>query len=195
MRLTSTTTHPNCRVQNTTPIESDIVQFVDVSPSHSEGHAHDSFPQLSPDVDDLLALQTMTLEEDQTLTQSQPTQITDTQCAAFEETTPQDNSTPYDLQSSLLTDTQTAAESLPTTLPVQPDPLLQPTEVTDTQLAASHTSEATAQDHQPHLFNASPDASTSPNVPISSDASEQITTQPAERPARNTGQKTSALRP
>ena len=69
--------------KNTTPIESHIAQLVDVSPSHSEGDAHDSFTQLSPDIDDLLALQTMALEENTTLTQSQPTQITDTQCAAF----------------------------------------------------------------------------------------------------------------
>ncbi len=142
-------------------------------------------------------------------------QITETRCAAPEQTTPRDSPTPHDSQSSPLTDTRTVTVSQPATCPVplhpllhttkvtdtqlaesasasasraisqvllpgQPHSLLQPTEVTDKQLAASHTSEATLQDHQPHPTDTSPNTSTSPYTPLSSDAPKQATAQPAQ---------------
>ena len=172
----------------TTPIELDNIQPVSIS--HSIPKNTPTTPQArpSPNVEEILALQTITLEEGGPLTQSQPTQITDTQCAAFvvaQEIPSQDNHPLSVLHTPSLTDTQVAAtESLPVTLSGQLDSLLQPTEVTDTQLAASHTSEATVQDHQPHPIDASPNTSTSPYIPLSSDAPKQVTTQPAQTYSR-----------
>ena len=65
-------------------------------------------------------------------------------------------------------------------LPGQPHSLLQPTGVTDKQLAVSHTSVATLPGHQPHPTDTSPNTSTSPYTPLSSDAPKQATIQPTQ---------------
>ena len=104
----------------TTPIESDNIQPVSISHSTPKNTPTTPQARLSPNVDEILALQTITLEEGGPLTQSQPTQITDTQCAAFvvaQKIPSQDNHPLRVLHTPSLTDTQVAAtESPPVTL-------------------------------------------------------------------------------
>ena len=104
--------------------------------------------QSSPNVDELLALQAMSLEEENiTPTQSQPTRITDTQGAASYDPNPPESSITHHPHTPLLTDTQTAAQQTPTTPPPPTDLFPVLTEITDTQHAAFET---TQQDQLPH---------------------------------------------
>ena len=89
---------------------------VDVCPSD---------PQPSPDLDQLLSCQTMTLDENILTIQSQPTQITDTQAVAFDNLDPLTDSTTYQSHPHTSTDTQIASPSFsPTSSPqtMQPPP-------------------------------------------------------------------------
>ena len=72
---------PTPIAEETTSNQTHIVQHVDASPSHSEEATPCPLPQPSPDLEQLLSFRTMTLDENIITTQSEPTQITDTQAA------------------------------------------------------------------------------------------------------------------
>ena len=105
-------------------------------------------PQPSPDIDQLLSFQTMTLDENIISTQSQSTQITDTQAAAFGDFSPLIGSTTYQPQSHLLTDTQTAIQSFSPLSPPQTEQPLASSGITDTRIAASDATDHAQLPHQ-----------------------------------------------
>ncbi len=116
-------TQPTPAAEEQAPHQSHIIQYDKVSPSQPEGTTTSPPQQPSPGIEQLLPFQSLNRRES-TLTQSEPTQITDNV-----DFCPSDPQPSHDLDQLLSCQTMTLDENI---LTIQS----QPTQITDTQAVA-----------------------------------------------------------